>query len=88
MPRFGLKDLFISVLIFAVGSALLALPFRVRAWADRTSFLAALLVVIPGPLFGAGIGKLFKQTWFGAQLGLVLWFLIGFAMALFLPARH
>jgi hypothetical protein len=85
MPRFGMKTIFASVTLFAAGVALLTIPLRYQDLWKANNFLAILLTCIPGALFGAAIGRPFKQTWSGAKIGLLLWVCIGIFILLVFP---
>ena len=89
MPRFGLKDLFISITLIALGSAVFVIPLHFRAWTKDNPLASLILIAtLPGALLGAGIGRLFQRAWLGIRVGLVVWLLVGFAFALLFPETN
>lgn len=66
MPQFSLKRLFVSITLISVGCGMVV-------WAiQHDSTLSKCIGVVSPPVFGAGIGNLFKRTASGTLWGLLL----------------
>jgi hypothetical protein len=77
MPLFGLKELFLSVTLIAIGLGMFVLPFNYRSWSLQHGLLSTIIIIASGIPIGAGFALPFKQTRLGILIGPVAVLLIG-----------
>jgi hypothetical protein len=74
MPRFGFKELFLFVALFAIGVGMIRLVFRPMEIGDETTtgIVRLALLVTSVAFFGAAIAAPFKRAGLVAAIGPVM----------------